>query len=547
MADLNLSELLANLTSSITIPSTFHSQCSVVKKMLKDDSTGLINSLLSFQINSASVNFSIETDSPELSNILNKFLENINLVYEGKIPAGINTIAKEYFTERWSGSSLPIIKIAEWENIGSLLLPSKMFIVDSSSVYARDKDTASEKNLLQYDYFLGKSMKHKLDTNVIFNRPFSRLWDKYTDLYLIRNGVYHNYKIIESLKDKQGKILGQIIPYLFLIRKGTEILNRDNIATKDEDYTKILNQYGEIMKKAKTEAGTPARATSFDEKVEHLFPDLSPIMKAELFTVAERAILAGLGYIDIAEGISSSRKESILSPKPFIEETKKGIEGFKEMLQGVINLIKSKNPKNIKYMNAKIRIVNSPITSFHTDKFKNDVRLLWERGQLSNQTYCQIVGEVDYQTEVARRKKEKKDGIETTMKPHQTQVFEQKIENNNPIKKEIDKKGKPIPTDKIDDKNKFKNAKKSDLVIAPYKTILELPSHIRKLSKKLQRAFMKSWNRSYFYMLAKTGNKKRAEEYAWRVANSVIKKLKSKKTKTANELIKKLKEDLGQK
>ena len=530
MSDLNLTELLANLTSTITIPSTFHSQCSVVKKMLKDDSTGLINSLLSFQINSASVSFNIETDSPELSNILNKFLENINLVYEGKIPAGINTIAKEYFTERWSASSLPILKIAEWENIGALLLPSKMFIVDSSSVFARDKDTASEKSLLQYNYFLGKSMKHPLNSNVIFNRPFCRLWDKYTDLYLIRNGIYHNYKIIESLKDKQGKILGQIIPYLFLIRKGTEILNRDNIATKDEDYTKILNQYGEIMKKAKTEAGTPARATSFDEKVEHLFPDLSPIMKAELFTVAERAILAGLGYIDIAEGISSSRKESILSPKPFIEETKKGIEGFKEMLQGVINLIKLKNPKNIKYMNAKIRIVNSPITAFHTDKFKNDVRLLWERGQLSNQTYCQIVGEVEFSTEVSRRKKEKTDGIEKIMNPHQTQVFELRPENNNSIKKEIDKKGKPIPTDKTDDKSKFKNATKKDLVTAPYKTITELPSHIRKLSKKLQRTFMKSWNKSYYWALGKGKTNKQAEKLAFRIANSVINKM-MKKTK----------------
>ena len=410
MSDINLSDLLSNLASSISVPQSFHSQCSVVKKMLKDDSTGLINSLLSFQINSASVDFSIETDSPELTNILNKFLENINIGYLGQIPAGINTIAKEYFTERWSSSSLPIIKIAKWDNIGSLILPSKMFIVDSSSVYARDKNKDSEKTLLNYNYFLGKSMKHPLNENVIFNRPFCRLWDKYTDLYLIRNGIYHNYKIIESLKDKQGKVLGQIIPYLFLIRKGTEMLNRENVIDNNKAFGKITDQYGEVMKAAKTTGGAPTRVTSFDEQVEHLFPDLTPIMKAELFTTAERAILSGLGYIDIAEGISSSRKESILSPKPFIEETKKGIDGFKEMLQGVINLIKLKNSRNVKYINSKIRIVNSPITSFQTDKFKNDVRLLWERGQLSNQTYTQIVGEVEFSTEVARRKSEAKNG-----------------------------------------------------------------------------------------------------------------------------------------
>ena len=531
--NINLAEIFNNLSSSISVPVNFHSQCSVVKKMLKNDSTGLINSLLQFQINSASVKFTIETDNSELTNKLNKFLDNINVGYNGNIPAGIETIAKEYFTERWAASSFPILKIIDWENIDGLILPSKMAIIDGSSVFAKDKSNSSERSLLPYDYYLGKAKKHLLNQNVIFSRPFCRLWEKYPDLFLVRTGVFHNYKLIESLKDKQGKILNQVIDYLFLIRKGSEVLNRENQSAAQEDYTKILNQYGEIMKKAKTESGTPARATSFDEQVEHVFPDLTPIMKAELFTTSERAILSGLGYIDIAEGISSSRKESILSPKPFIEETKKGIEGFKEILQGVINLIKTKNSRNIKYMNAKIRIVNSPITAFMTDKFKNDVRLLWERGQLSNQTYCQVVGELEYQTEVARRKKEKKDGIEKIMLPHQTQVFEQKQENVEPVKKEIDKKGKPIPTDKIDDKQKFKNAsiniaKKDNLAGAPFRSLTELPAAIKKSNLKLQRSFMKAWNRSYYRQIGTGKSKQFAEKFAWRVANTLINKLKKK-------------------
>ena len=541
MSDINLTELFANLGSSITIPTSFHSQCSAVKKMLKSDSTGLINSLLQFQINAASVNFSIETDSPELSKILNKFLDDINLSFGGKIPSGINTIAKEYFTERWSASSLPVLKIAKWENIASLELPSKMFIVDGSSIYAKDKDKKSEKSLLQYDYFLGKKMEHKLDKNVIFNRPFSRLWEKYTNLYLIRTGIYHNFEILASLKNKQGKILNQVIDYLFLIKRGSEILNRENYVEKDEDYTKILNQYGEIMKKAKNNSGVPARVTSFDEKVEHLMPDLLKIMEPKLFTVGEKAILGGFGFLDIAESVSSSRKESVLNPKPFVEEIKAGVNGFKEILRGVLNLIKQKNEKNTKYMNSTFRIVSSPITAFINSEFKNHMRLTWERGQLSNQTYCELVGEVEFATEVARREKEAKDGIEFTMYPHLTQNMEQyetyeEVEHreNFPEKKNKkieDKNGKPIPPDKLDDPEKYKNAKKEeDLIGSPYRTIKSLPDNVKKkLSPAKQRIWMEIFNKAYNFMFKKTRNKKRADTYAFSTAWSQIKQVKSKK------------------
>jgi len=85
------------------------------------------------------------------------------------------------------------------------------------------------------------------------------------------------------------------------------------------------------MKDAKKNGGLPTRATSFDEKVEHLIPSLMNIFDPKLFTVAEKGILGGMGFLDIAESVSSSRKESVLNPKPFIEETKSGVEGLKNI------------------------------------------------------------------------------------------------------------------------------------------------------------------------------------------------------------------------
>jgi len=50
-----------------------------------------------------------------------------------------------------------------------------------------------------------------------------------------------------------------------------------------------------------------------------------------IYAPIEKRILAGLGLIDIVTGTSSSRRESLLNPKPFVAEIKQGIEDFKKM------------------------------------------------------------------------------------------------------------------------------------------------------------------------------------------------------------------------
>ena len=529
------SDILANLFSvlstKIIVPGGFQARTAAVKTMLSNDIAGLVDSLTDFSVSSASVDFTIETESGDFTKILKKWLDSINAAYMGKIPSGINALSEEYFKERWKSSSFPILKIADWTSINGILVPSKMFIVDGESVYAIDKNKDTAKTLLNYDYYLGKGKKNKLDENVIFTRPYGRWFDKYPNPYLIKRGVYHNWKIIESLKNKQTTVLDQVIPYLFLIKKGSELLDRDGITYQNEDLKKVVEQYKTLMKNV--EAGkTPTRASSWDEELKHLIPDLKNIFEPALFAVAEKSILSGLGFIDVIEATSSSRKESILNPKVFIEETKKGVKDFKQLLREIVNLIIAKNKSHKKYMNLDFRIVNSPKTAFMTNEFKNNTRLLWERGQLSNQTYCELVGEVEYATEVGRREKEK-NTTEKIMTPHQTQVFEQTTEENNPIEKEIDKKGKPIPTDKTDDPKKYKNAsivegKKVTLKFAPYRQLSELPNDVKKLSNKKQRTFMKAFNRAYYFQIGKGKSKKFADAYAFRVAYSAIKPKKKK-------------------
>ncbi|KKK64850.1 hypothetical protein LCGC14_2980070, partial [marine sediment metagenome] len=160
---------------------------------------------------------------------------------------------------------------------------------------------------------------------------------------------------------------------------------------------------------------------------------------------------------------------------------------------------------------------------FMSDDLKNQMRLLWERGQLSNQTYAEIVGEVDYKTEVARREKEARDGLPMTMYPPITQNIEDKgidlIGEEVKNREEEDVNGKPIPTDKLDDPKKFDIGKKT-LKTAPYKNITDLPPAVKNnISSSLQKTFLTVFNKAHV---------KYGETRAFRIAWSVIRKIAKK-------------------
>jgi len=535
--------VLSMLLRKIVVPSGFHDQVKAVKEMQVDDVSGLVDSLTDFLVNTANVDFTVETDNVKFTEILRKWLDTINIAYNGQIPSGIKPLAKEYFKERWKYSSLPILKISEWTAIeGGIIVPSKMFFVDGESIHARDKNEDEEDlKIINYDYFLGTKNPEKLNKNVIITKPYGRWYDKYPTPFLIKRGVYHNWKIIQSLKKKETEILDQIIPYMLLIKKGTEGLAKERIKTySDEELKAVTQQFQDLMNTMKgTNLGdkqvkSPTRATNFDEEIKHFIPDLSTIFDGKLFAVAERNILSGLGFIDVVEATSTSRRESVLNPKAFIEEAKSGVEDFKQILKELIVQIAQKNKSRIKYVSNKSHITSSPVRGFMTDDFKNQIRLLWERGQVSNQSYCEMVGEVEYNTEILRREKEAKKGTDYTMYPHLTKNDEGNsldIPGEKPEENVDDKNGNPIDNDKIDDPDKY-NTGKVELVIAPYNEVSELPDDVKKkLTITEQKTWLKIWNNAYHFMLGKTGDKKKAETYAFRVSWSQIKQVKAKKKK----------------
>jgi len=569
--------LLALSLNKIIVPSDFHGRVLAVKEMLDDDISGLVDSLTDFAVDSASVNYNIETNNDELTKIFKLWSGTINKDYRGKIPSGINALAKEYYKELWKGSSFPVLRIAKWDADpkSKLILPTRLAFLDGGSIYAHDKRPNESKITLdQYDYYLGKSYgeginpsselnplapmrvnkdivssatgKNKLDANVIFSRPYGRWFDKYPNPYLIKRGIYHNWRIIVGVKRNQIDVLDQVIPYLLIIKKGTERLAIDKkINYNDEKLKLVIEQIDELIAKAKTSqlnldgtSSTPVRASQFDEELKHLIPDLEALFKKVLTEGAEKNILGGLGFIDVVESATSTRRESNLNPKPFIQNVETGINGFTQIIKDLLLLVIEKNKNHPRYMGASIEVTNSPVKGFMTDKFKERVRQLWDRGLLSSKTCVEMGVEIDFEIEVQRREKEAQTGIDLVCYPHLTENREDKGFDVDFPGNEDDE----IPDgkkDKVEKKN-FNKASLNDpledemeLIGSPYSSVKDLPKSITDRIKGIdkRRAWLSIFNSAYNYYKGKFGDIKRAESLAFATANKKYKEVKTKKLK----------------
>lgn len=551
MADININGLFMNyllsaLYRKVIVPNDFHTQAIAVQEIMRNDVSGLVGSLTDFQVSSADVSYTIKTDNDKLNEIFKTWLHTINSDYEGKIPSGIHALASEYFKERWKGASFPILKVIEWTDIDGFMVPSKMAFVDGGSVYS--KRISLDQNyvdLLGYEYYLGRKRDAdaKLDKNCIITKPYTRWYAEYPIPYLIKNGVYYNWKMVQTLKDKQAQILDQILPYLLTIQKGTEQLAIQKGVNYDDDkLKKVAAQFEELVQRmndfqfdGQRKSKTPLRVSQFDEKIEHNIPDLGVIMKKELFEIADRGILSGLGFIDVADPVSSSRKESVLNPKAFIAEINKGVTDFKSILRELVLLILKKNKDRSKYLEASknFRVISSPVKGFMTDLFKQTMRSLYDRGTISKKLLTEVIAETNYEEQVEQRKHEAKKGDEYFMFPPVIQNIEQQgmeYPDNPPptpngVKKTTQKPGMDNQTtdDKINpvEKLNFKASILIDgLVGSPYSGIASLPDAVKKAlpSLKDQRTWLKVFNASYHFYQGKFGDAKKAETLAFKTA-----------------------------
>jgi len=566
-------------SGGITIPSEFHERCNAIETMLDNDVTGVINTLLGYAINSASeTKYRVECSEPTLQNLLNTWLQEVNLELKG-IPTGLGSLSKEYFKERWTGSSFCLLRVTGWKKITigatTIEVPTKMWYTNGSSVYVKRINTKNFK-LGSDKYFLDSTYKNELTNSVkeyiSISKPFARWHDEYPNPYLIKTGVYKNFAALKTLMSQSDETVSKVLPYLFLMQKGTlDSYLKGEITYSDKEIKEGVEGLKDELEKYKNQKGkTPLHGVPFDQKYEHLMPDLLKMVSEELFRQGYRAVLAGLGFIDVIQGLSSTRKESVLNPKPFLAEINAGVGGFKEMLLDIIYQIIDRNKtahKKLFSIKGSLIVVNSPL-KINVDQMLEDLRGAFDRGVSSITSYQEVLG-LDPQTEKERRQKELADGSEGLFYPHMVQNTEKDPDTNmQPAKPKNEKnenqnKKPGTPESKnfknaIDNKvqckeckeifdylsiteagmgyvkcpkceavvlqdyyvEEIKEAKTNDnFEIAPY-TMDNYPKYLNKYPKDAIEVWVNTFNKT----LEKTNDESKAFPYAWTALKRFIKK-----------------------
>ena len=516
-------------TGDISVPSDYHERCVKVKEMLDNDISGTINSVLDYAVNSASeAKYRVECSETTLQKLLNIWLEDINIEIQG-VPTGLQALSKEYFKERWEGSSFCILRVKDWEKITAdnvtIEVPTTMWFVNGGSIYvARPKKDNFE--LGSDKYYLDKEHKIEIPSNkdeeIIVQKPYNRWFDQYSTPYLIRKGIYKNWLAMKTLMDKSDEVISKILPYLFVISKGTEnLFIQADVNYSDDELKELTENFKEQVQKYRNEKGKiPTNAVPFDTKYDHLIPDLSKILKEELYRQGYRSILAGLGFIDMLE-ITPSRQESRLNPKAFVSEINEGVTGFKQILIEAIYLIEERNKSAHKKLfsdKGEVIIVNSPLR-INVENFLADLRSGFDRGSMSIQSYQEVLG-LDPTTERERRQKELENGDENLFYPHL-------IQNQEAVPDRMGIPAKPKDTTKLEDQNKKKNTpetknKTAEVINEPLDPNLEIapydksnpPAFLKKYPAGAIDVFITVFNESY----------PKGEDYAFPVAYTAMKR-----------------------
>ncbi len=441
----------------IVVSNDFHQQVADIQEVLRSDVSGLVNSVLDFAINCASVELTPESDNQQFSDLIEKWFDKINYSLLGRVPIGIRALSKEYYRERWKNSSLLVLRTI-WEDIEidgtKLNLPTKMWFVDGSNVFIRDKVKnvrviGEEVYNLKINEKETKSLPSNKSELIFVQKPYSSWSSLYPIPFLVQRGLYKTLRTFMLLNKKGERIIGKALEYLLSMKKGTENLalkGSPDYTYSEEDLKKIKDDFQKFLLNSAQTPGTPSYITNFDTQIDHLIPDYSKAINTNMYAPLERRLLCGLGLVEIIEGSGSSRRESILNPRPFIAEVETAIEDFSTLIHDVLLTIEERNKEtHPKYFNNTIELHSPPIKYFITESIRDHLRSMYDRGTLSKETYVETVGGIDFEIEIKRRKQETKEGLDKDLYPPITQNTENKSADLTPFQKQetipVSKKG----------------------------------------------------------------------------------------------------------
>lgn len=543
---------------AISIPQTFTSQAEEIENVTKADSSGLVNSLADFMINCACVDFYIETPNKNLTLKLNTWLNNINSdLKHTKVETGIKALAKQYFRERWTRSSLLLNRsFFTYNKELEMVLPSTSYFVKGSKVEIKEDEKNPQIGNEKYSLKISKDNSIKLpkaknELNYI-QMPYTSWNDcEPTPFYVLR-GILHSLKFYNLLSSKSENVVAKAQELLEFVKKGNTALVDKNVSYDPKTLEEAKKMFEEYQLKIKQEQGSSPAFVNFDTEFEQLIPDYKKVVDGGLFSPIEKRIMQGFGMIDMGdEGGANSRKESVLNPRVMIEEVNAGIKDFKRIIKAQIDDIEELNGSKNSLDKNDIEVQSSPVSAFITKDLRDHAQRLYQEGNLSKQTVSEICGGgyVVYSTEVRRRSEELERGEEELMFAQIVQNTEQNISPEETIRKTVGQQA-------ANEEKRLNKAKYTvssieeicqDLEISviefakvletsPYSKPEDLPARVKnKMNTRLQKVFIRVFNQA----LKRTKDETIAFKQAWSVISRVAQKnkegkweMKKKNTKT---------------
>lgn len=459
-------ELLSPNTK-VNVGTNFHTQVKQINKLLKNDTSAMISTIVDFMVQSACVPVHFESKNETLNNIFNKWTDNINAEINKDIPSGFRSLSEQYFRERWE-SSFIVLNI-NWGKIDGYEMPVEMWFSNGGSIYAKREND----DLRQTKYYLGKNMENPLgegDTTVIIRKPYNHWYDLYPTPYLVKKGALYHALLKEKLIDKQAQGLAQVFPSLLAIKMGCAEALKMNKMPSQADMEEMKNKFKNLNEenKDRTVNGGLVGAFSFDTQFENILPDFMKIMDEKIVAGTDRNLLMALGLIEF-KGFSTNREEAVLNPKPLVSEVEDAVEDFKELMKDVVKEIRKRNSSAKKFSAKEVQVVADPVKTFLTDAMKAMIRSLYDRGVIAKETVVEGTTSYKFDSEVEKRKRETEADLDTIMEAPVilNQDNDEPSSNPNTEQQPEKKKSEPQKAD-LDEVIKDFTAEDKELFISAY-------------------------------------------------------------------------------
>lgn len=434
---------LYNLTSTpIKVSTSFHGQMAQINKLFKNDKTALISSLTEYMVHSATVPMSFDADNSNTNKAITNWQQNVNQGLSVDIPRGLRSFTEQFFRERWK-SSFIVVKLL-WEEVDGYWLPTKMYVMDGSSIYVKKEGHA----INGCKYYLGNPDKAKdkgtplrenSTTSIIVRKPFNQLYEQYPTPYLIRKGALYHALFKFKVLDRQAEIIETAFPYQLMLSVGTQDAIKRGHGPDAEALEKIKEKFQNQKKEydEHTHAKGLATVLAGDVTINELIPDYKKATDEAILKPVDKNILYALGMIEF-KGISSNREEAILNPKVLIEEVEDGVKDYVDVMSEIMLQIQERNKGD-----NKIDVQAGIIKTFLTDNMKTLIRSWYDRGVVGYKSGLENTTGLKFKTQVKERKDENEDELDKLCEPRKTQNNEKDSDNNGDNITDDKKPGSP--------------------------------------------------------------------------------------------------------